>query len=284
VDDKYNYTFKDKNMNAKSFRTLYVAILALSMIAASGSGIAMAKSKDKLRTYTNSIGMKFVLIPAGRFRMGTDKTVKFADYEERPGHEVRIDKPFYISVYNVTQSQWERVMGNNPSEFKGKNHPVEMVSWDTTHEFIRRLNEKEGHSRYRIPTEAEWEYAARAGSTGYFFFGDSETLLWKYAWWDGNTNYETHPVGKKLPNDWGLYDIIGNVFEWTSDWYGESYYNESPAVDPSGPASGTHRVVRSCGYETIADDCRMASRGRAKSNVGYNNFGIRLVLTARENE
>ena len=167
--------------------------------------------------YTNSIGMEFMLIPAGTFMMGSEKG--YAD--EKPQHRVTISRPFYLGKYEVTQAQWEAVMGNNPSRFDGRNNPVEQVSWEDVRVFIARLNAHEGHTRYRLPTEAEWEYAARAGSTSAYSFGDDAARLGQYAWYGDNSGKTTHPVGQKLPNAWGLHDMHGNVWEWVQGWYGD---------------------------------------------------------------
>jgi formylglycine-generating enzyme required for sulfatase activity len=229
-------------------------------------------------TYTNSIGMKFVLIPAGSFMMGADKNFEDASDEELPRHQVRISKPFYLGVYEVTQKDWAAVMGNNPSKFKGEDNPVETVSWDDAQAFVARLNQKEGHSRYRLPSEAEWEYAARAGSTSAYYFGDNESQLGDYAWYEDNSGQEAHPVGQKRPNAWGLYDMIGNVWEWAQDRYG-SYYANSPSADPIGPFLGDSRINRGGGWNRGARLCRSASR------VGYDparrneDRGFRLAFS-----
>ena len=172
------------------------------------------------KTVRNSIGMEFVLIPAGTFQMGSNDSSD----DEKPVHTVRLSRSFYLGKYAVTQARWEAVMGHNPSRFKGdSNRPVEQVSWDDVQEFIRRLNTKESGARYRLPTEAEWEYAARAGSTTAYSFGDGVGQLGQYAWCDGNAGNTTHPVGQLQPNAWGLYDMYGNVGEWVQDRYGSVY-------------------------------------------------------------
>lgn len=196
------------------------------------------------KTLTNSIGMKFVLIPAGSFAMGRDPNSEDGFDDEIPRHNVTISKTFYIGKYEVTQAQWLVVMGTNPSYFKGETNPVEQVLWKDIQEFLRRLNKKEGISQYRLPTEAEWEYACRTGTTTTYSFGDDSGSLGKYAWYDGNSNQETHPVGQLQPNAWGLFDMHGNVSEWVQDWYGEKYYTNSPSTDPQGMSSGQSHVHR----------------------------------------
>jgi formylglycine-generating enzyme required for sulfatase activity len=266
---------------SRTLPTISIVLFALSTLVFS-SGLATA---DELpSTYPNSIGMKFLLIPAGTFMMGADKNFEDADNDELPRHQVTISKPFYLGVYEVTKQQWEDVMGNNPSEFKGEDNPVEMVSWEDAQDFIKRLNQKEGHSLYRLPTEAEWEYAARAGTTSTYYFGDDESQLGDYAWYDGNSGSTTHPVGQKRPNAWGLYDILGNVHEWAQDWYGETYYANSPSSDPTGPSSGDGRVDRGCGWDSSAWHCLSLSRDWDRPAGRIVSIGFRLALSSEGNK
>ncbi len=266
-----------------------------------GASPVFAESK----TFTNSIGMEFVLIPAGSFMMGTpapncpqdDPFTEKNEYqvcrdsvntEETPQHKVVISKSFYMGRYEVTQEEWYKIMGSNPSEFKSekvggnsRRHPVENVSWDDVQVFIRKLNQKEGSSNYRLPTEAEWEYAAQAGSTGKYCFGDSEGQLGQYAWYNLNSSDKTHPVGQKQPNAWGLYDMHGNVYEWVQDWYGETYYAASSSADPSGPSSGSNRVKRGGSWYTYINAwfCRSAYRDYCTPSGRNYSLGFRLVLS-----
>ena len=230
-------------------------------------------------THTNSIGMEFVFIPAGSFMMGTDPNFEEGYSHESPLHKVTISCSFYLGKYAVTQVQWVAVMGSNPSRFKGRNNPVEMVSWNDTQEFIKRLNAKEGHNRYRLPTEAEWEYAARAGTSSAYFFGDDKNALSEYAWYMGNSGDKARPVGQKQPNAWGLYDIYGNVWEWVLDWYEKSYYANSPETDPKGPPSGKNRVRRGGSWSRTDDTCRSAYRSYRTPAFRYDNMGFRLALS-----
>jgi formylglycine-generating enzyme required for sulfatase activity len=224
---------------------------------------------------TNSFGMQFALVPAGEFQMGSTG----GDDDERPVHTVRISKPFYLGIYEVTQGQWEAVMGNNPSQFKGDtNRPVETVSWEEVLKFIDKLNAGEGGTQYRLPTEAEWEYAARAGSTTAYSFGDDSGQLGKYAWFGDNAGNTTHPVGTLLPNAWGLYDMHGNVWEWVQDWYGR--YAAEPVTDPQGPASGLDRVLRGGGWTLDARYCRSADRAHYAPGRRFGSLGFRLLRTA----
>jgi len=208
----------------------------------------------------NSLGMEFNLIPAGEFRMGADD--KEANVDEQPVHRVRITRPFYLGKYPVTQVQWEAVMETNPSRFTGNlNRPVESVSWHDAQEFLRRLSEKEG-KLYRLPTEAEWEYAARAGTTTVYCFGDEVKRLREYAWYGENSGGKTHPVGQLEANAWGLHDVPGNVWEWVQDWYAENYYQQSAVIDPLGPEEGQSKVLRGGSWGDGAGVVRVATRTR----------------------
>ncbi|MDR1922574.1 MAG: formylglycine-generating enzyme family protein [Candidatus Adiutrix sp.] len=248
------------------------ALTVLIMFGGAATGLAEEKS--------NSLGMEFVLIPAGSFTMGADKNFEKANDWETPAHRVTISQPFYLGKYEATQSQWEAVTGYNPSWFKGQNNPVEQVSWEDVQVFIEKLNQKEGGNKYRLPTEAEWEYAARAGTTNIYSFGDDAEALGRYAWY-GEDAYSgsTHPVGQKEPNPWGLYDMHGNVWEWVQDWYGENYYAGSPATDPQGPPSGSSRVDRGGGFSNDAGSCRSAIRLGVTPVGRIRNLGFRLAFS-----
>ena len=224
-----------------------------------------------------SVSLDFVGIGPGVFQMGSDNGY----LNERPVHEVEISRGFWLGKYEVTQGEWESVMGSNPSYFTGNaRRPVDFVSWYDVHEFIGRLNDAAGDSLYRLPTEAEWEYACRAGTTTRWSLGDDdgndESLLDKYAWYDCNDGCDTKAVGGKLPNAWGLYDMHGNVWEWVQDWFGNSYYN-SPSLDPSGPDFGSNRVTRGGGFYYDAQSQRSANRGGAPPGAIGANLGVRLV-------
>jgi formylglycine-generating enzyme required for sulfatase activity len=156
---------------------------------------------------------------------------------------------------------------------------VEQVSWDDIQVFIQRLNQKEGHNRYCLPTEAEWEYAARAGTTSTYSFGDDADNLGQYAWYYDNSGIRMHPVGQKRPNAWGLYDMHGNVWEWVQDWYGGGYYSSSPSTDPKGPSSGSRRVIRGGCWGTFAEYCRSAFRFDRRPGVRRDGLGFRLALS-----
>lgn len=200
-------------------------------------------------------------------------------------HRVTLTKGFYMQTTEVTQGQWKAVMGNNPSRFKncGDDCPVELVSWDDVQEFINKLNLRFGHgTTYRLPTEAEWEYAARAGSKTAFASGGISKLYCGYnfnldvmGWYCGNANKKTHPVAQKQSNAWGLYDMHGNVSEWCQDRYGD--YPSGSATDPTGPSSGSLRVYRGCCWIEFARFCRSAFRGRLKPGRRDNSLGFRLL-------
>lgn len=229
--------------------------------------------------YTNSIGMEFVYVAPGSFQMGSNEGAS----DERPVHEVEITQGYYMGKYEVTQGQWQEVMGSNPSYFQASrvgsehlSHPVEQVSWNDIQTFVQRLNEREGGTKYRLPTEAEWEYAARGGqqSQGYTYAGSNDVN--EVAWYGGNSS-RTHPVGGKAPNELGIYDMSGNVWEWVNDWYSSSYYSQSPRQDPKGPNSGQYRVLRGGSWYTYGFSPRVANRSFYLPNGGDSNLGFRLL-------
>jgi formylglycine-generating enzyme required for sulfatase activity len=223
-------------------------------------------------------GNKFIFIQSGCFEMGNKKPPTERTVGEYPSHRVCIDKPFYLGETEVTQRQWEDVMGNNPSKSKVEDKPVDRVSWNDTQEFIQKLNAKEGGNNFRLPTEAEWEYAARAGSNDDYCYGDNESSLGKYAWF-GNLGYKgsPHEVAQKTPNKWGLHDMHGNVWEWVQDWYDGTYYSNSPANNPSGPETGKYRVYRGGSYIGKATNLRSAVRFSALPGTRTHDLGFRLV-------
>ncbi|MBF0308019.1 MAG: formylglycine-generating enzyme family protein [Magnetococcales bacterium] len=239
---------------------------------------ALASGDEELPSYTNTIGMTFIRLPAGFFTMGSDKNFDAeASRDEQPPHQVTITQPFFMGKYEVTQSQWVALMGTNPSSNKGRSQPVEQVNWMDVQEFIRRLNTKENTGSYRLPTEAEWEYAARAGTDTTRHWGDSSDGMEKYAWFKSNSGGESHAVGQLLPNAWGLYDMLGNVWEWVSDLYDARYYSNSPAADPKGPTFGSIRVRRGGGWFDNSTYLRSSSRFWFDPGVRYSYLGFRLV-------
>lgn len=228
------------------------------------------------KTFTNSIGMEFVLIPAGEFDMGSQKSEKDRRDAEGPVHKVKISKAFYLGKFEVTQKQWREIRGNNPSYFKGDNLPVERVSWNDIQDFIKKLNEKESTNKYRLPSEAEWEYAARAGTTTRYSFGDEESKLGDYAWYSANSVDKPHDVGQKKPNPWGLYDMHGNVFEWVQDKWNNNY-DGAPTDGSSWEENGSGRVNRGGGYDLFAGYCRSAVRGGGLPGLRHSVLGFRLL-------
>ena len=227
-------------------------------------------------------GMEFVGVPAGEFLMGSTGQLAFDD--EQPLTRVRISRGFYLGKYEVTQDEWQAVMGSNPSDNSGCGRcPVEEVSWEEVQDFIGRLNARSGGGRYRLPTEAEWEYGARAGTTTDTYAGDltqpegNDPVLNGIAWYNANSGSRTQPVGQKAPNGFGLHDMLGNVFEWVGDWYGE--YPGGAVTDPVGPQSGSRRVLRGGGWIIIAGICRSASRLRHSPGDRVSILGFRLLRT-----
>ena len=232
----------------------------------------------------NSIGMVLVPIPAGEFLMGSPATEPGRQDNELQ-HQVTLTKPFLVGVHEVTQGQWQAVMRTTPWKGKsftkeGDDYPATHVTWEEAVEFCRQLSEKEG-LEYRLPTESEWEYACRAGTTTAYSFGDDVSELRKYAWYKENTwnvgQEYAHTVGQKLPNPWGLYDVHGNVGEWCSDWYGD--YPSGSVADPNGPSSGSARVDRGASWNYDAGYCRSAFRHGFNPSFRVNHFGFRVALS-----
>ena len=223
--------------------------------------------------------MEFVWIGPGTFTMGSSEQEEGRDQDEMQ-HPVIISQGFFLGKYEVTQAQWESVMGNNPSYFPGENQPVEQVSWEDVQAFIQQLNE-EMDDVYRLPTEAEWEYACRAGTTTKWSFGNDEDSFGDYAWYEGNnSSIGTKEVGTKLPNPWGLYDMHGNVWEWCQDFYG-AYVNDWQ-TDPSGPVSGSDRVMRGGYFGGAVERLRSADRAGPEPSRRAYSIGLRLVKVEKE--
>lgn len=232
---------------------------------------------------TNSMGITFRLIPAGEFMMGSpsDETGR---HDDEVQHKVRITRAYYLAVTEVTQGQWKMVMGASPWSRRpfpkdGESLPATHVNWDDAMEFCKRLSEKEG-KRYRLPSEAEWEYACRSGSTSAYCFAANPDQLREHAWFIENADphfslRSVRPVGSLKPNSFGLYDMYGNTGEWCSDWYGE--YGDSAVTDPMGPLSGSQRVVRSSPILSEAARCRSAARNATSPNVNR-PIGVRLAM------
>ena len=225
--------------------------------------------------------MDFVWIEPGTFMMGSPESEPWRYDGEGPRHPVTISRGFYLGKYKLTQGQWESVIGTPPrsGENKGQeypNHPVVYISWEDVQAFIQKLNEVAEEETYRLPTEAEWEYACRAGTTTRFSFGKDESRLGDYAWYSGNSSpYGMKDVGTKLSNAWGLHDMHGNVYEWCQDWYGN--YSSGAQIDPTGPASGHYRVKRGGSFIYSARGARSAYRSSASPGFRSSFAGVRLL-------
>jgi len=237
--------------------------------------VTLSTCTTKPKTFTQDLGngvkLEMVEVPGGTFQMGSAN----GRADEKPVHQVMVSA-FVMGKYEVTQAQWQAVMGNNPSELKGDDLPVESVSWEEAQEFCRKLSSQTGN-HYRLPTEAEWEYACRAGTTGDYADLDAT------AWYGG----KMHPVGQigqKQPNAWGLYDMRGNAWEWCQDWYDSNYYSQSPATNPQGPSSGSSRVYRGACWFIYASGCRTAFRANNSPGFRDGALGFRLVRTTTPKE
>jgi formylglycine-generating enzyme required for sulfatase activity len=257
-------------------KSIIVIFLVLFAIAVTGCTDDGAKSGSD--SSGNSIDMEFVEIGPGNFKMGTSKY-----FNAQPIHEVRLENAFYMSKYEVTQKQWEQVMGSNPSASKGENQPVESVSWNDVQEFIAKLNEDE-NANYRLPTETEWEYAARAGTSTSYSFGeideDAEIFLGDYAWYQENSYSKPHNVGEKAPNAFGLYDMHGNVMEYVQDSWVDGYqgaYEDGRAIEKG---EGTLRVIRGGSWSNLPKSLESASRNKQDPRDGDATIGFRLAMDA----
>ena len=258
-------------------------------------GCQKKAQQERPKTITTKTGIEMVVIPAGDFIMGDDG----GDDDEKPAHPVRVSA-LCMDKHEVTQKSYESLMGMNPSKFKAPDKPVERVSWAAAAKYcnVRSLREDLrpcydpetlacdfGADGYRLPTEAEWEYACRAGTKDAYSFGRDPALLREHAWFKGNSNQATHPVGQNKPNPWGLCDMHGNVAEWCSDLYDEGCYRKREGNDPRGPASGDKRVLRGGSWRSTEERCRSAARagetpGFADVCFGYEAYGFRCVRKA----
>lgn len=262
------------------FMILNLFIMSSSHLYLDDSGRSYAReheTEQKGEIFPSITEMRFTFIQPGKFMMGSPSSEEERFDNEGPQHQVNITKGFYMGVTEVTQGQWRAIMEDNPSHFKdcGDDCPVEQVSWDDVQEFIRRLNQKEGRERYRLPTEAEWEYAARAGSTTRYSYGNAEIMLEEYGWYKGNSEYKTHVVAQKLPNAWGLYDMHGNVWEWVQDIYNPLAYEQHSPDDPIYTGSGSGPVFRGGSWISPGSYCRSAHRSYFSQGNPY--LGFRLV-------
>ena len=227
---------------------------------------------SKISLSVGSVSFNMIKVEGGTFKMGSTN----GEGRERPVHDVTVSS-YYIGQTQVTQALWTEVMGENPSDFVGDNKPVNRVNWFDCELFLKKLSEIT-KQQFRLPTEAEWEYAAKGGnkSKGYEYAGGNQ--IENVAWFDENSNGEVHQVTKKKPNELGIYDMSGNVWEWCQDWGERGYYKKSPNRDPQGPSSGTSRVVRGGGRNSIAGNCRIAYRNFNSPDNRRSSIGLRLVL------
>ncbi len=268
-----------------------VAILFVAMPLLHGCKRTEPKAESETSSQGGSAGaIEMVQLPGGRFTMGTQE-----EPDANP-HEVVVS-PFYMDKYLVTQEQYQRICGENPSRWKHNENPVEQICWSAAAKFCNQRSRLEGletcydpetwqcnfeANGYRLPTEAEWEYACRAGTQTDYFFGNDASNLPLYAWYKKNSGRHPHPVGKKRPNPWGLYDMCGNVWQWCNDFYKVDYYQESPRENPRGPQKGQNKVVRGGAWKFSAKSCRSGYRyyenpGRADICFGYDIYGFRCV-------
>ena len=275
IFEYYIESYKSKNINQKA-----------PLQEENQSQVIEDKKKTKStvisKNFTNSIKMEFSLIPPGEFVMGALPTDKDANDDESPIHKVRITKSFYISKFLTTQGNWKSIMNNNPSFFKklGDDNPIERVSWYLIQDFIKRLNEKEKlkpKEGYRLPTEAEWEYVCKAGSSTKYYHSNKSDLLEEYAWFSYTSNRSTQVVGTKKPNAFGIYDMLGNVREWCHDWYDPKYYQKSPVNDPQGPAKGEFKTMRGGSWYCVPRLTRTTQRYHHIPSSKSFLIGFRLV-------
>ena len=252
-------------------------VVALYNYIASGGSSGGGNASVQAFT-VNGVSFNMIPVEGGTFTMGATPEQQDPEDDEKPTHQVTLSS-YYIVETEVTQALWTAVMGNNPSHLKGDNNPVEEVSWDDCQEFILKLNSLTG-KKFRLPTEAEWEYAARGGnkSKGYQYSGSN--TIDDVAWYYNNSGSKTHPVKTKQPNELGIYDMSGNVWEWCQEWYSSTYYSVSDTTNPQGPSSGSFRVFRGGSWYFNARYCRSA--GRSNNAPAYRNYGLGLRLVLSE--
>lgn len=276
LDVDFLRDLKMQELDVKGFGRTFLKVMISFVALACVCLVVGCKAKKQEwkagEVIVNSLGMKLVYIPAGEFAMGSSVDEKGRQGDELQ-HIVRLTLPFWIGATEVTQGQWKAVMGINRSHFEGDGLPVEKVSWQDATAFCKKLSEKEGR-RYRLPSEAEWEYACRAGATDAFSgTGNIDDM----GWYESNSEGRTHPVGTKKPNAWGLYDMHGNVSEWCGDIYAADYPREL-VVDPAGAAEGTYRVIRGGSWNYFSGGCRCAARSSAPSSYQFRHTGFRVVM------
>jgi len=299
--DRYGWTplmIAEGVQRVNTIRASAPTAAAIRAAMAGANSTVTDRAGDRTKQEFARLKFDFLKIKPGEYLMGCSQGDSDCLRDEKPAHRVQITKGFEIGKYEVTQAQWESVMGNNPSHFKGADRPVESVSWNDVQEFLQKLNARHDGYRYRLPSEAEWEYATRAGTVGRYYGPSLDAIAWygnnsgdavidaKTIWETDRANYvkrigenrdQTHAVGQKQPNAWGLYDMEGNVMEWVQDWYDDSYYKSSPPVDPPGPASGQFRVVRGGSWSYDAVFARVSHRALVEPSSSNLLIGFRCV-------
>ncbi|MDD2714499.1 MAG: formylglycine-generating enzyme family protein [Candidatus Wallbacteria bacterium] len=248
-----------------------VCLIFIFLASATCFSASAVDATEKTIDIGHSVTMELVLISAGEFTMGR---VESDSADACPAHLVRITRDFYLGRYEVTQRQWEEVTGFNPSCFSGPNRPVEQVSWNDCQDFVGRLNLR-GIGKFRLPSEAEWEYACRAGTITHFYWGDS--IETDYLWYGDNSGNMTHDVGLKKPNPWGLFDMLGNVREWCNDSYYDKYYGSSPVNDPQC-TNGNLKVLRGGCFWNYSYFCHLEARDKSPKEQWYLLNGLRVVM------
>jgi len=287
---------------AKRAAAVVIALLALMTVGCTRNDTpqgAAAASSAAPKTIVTKTNAEMVLIPAGEFLMGDDR----GEDDEKPAHRVHLGD-FYMDICEVTQQSYQGLMGKNPAKFQAPDRPVERVSWLSAIQYCNMCSMREGlkpcyntetfqcdfdADGYRLPTEAEWEYACRAGTATRWSFGDDPAQLGKHAWLKDNAQKTTHPVKQKSPNPWGLYDMHGNVAEWCNDFSSDTYLGDAPSKDPRGPQQGEERVLRGGSWSSTDDACRSAARaaqppGFADVCFGYEAYGFRCVRRVNRDE
>ena len=278
-------------MGEKMRKLILMFVLALM----ANNSVSQVVEAGDLEYGLNAQATTLIYVEGGSFMMGSDDCDIY--YFQQPIHEVSVSS-FYISKYQITQNEWQEVMGSNPSWFRGDKLPVEQISWYDAIEYCNKRSIKEGlkpcysgsgkniscdwtANGYRLPTEAEWEYAARGGkkSKGYKYSGSND--INEVAWYGSNSSDKTHPVGEKQANELGIYDMSGNVWEWCWDWYSIDYYSKSPRSNPRGPSSGEFRVLRGGSWYYNGNDCRVANRRLNNPDDGDYSYGLRILRAIR---
>ena len=263
----------NKQVQAGSHRIVWDVLAEREKLA--GANICFKVEVNSGRFMVNGVSFEMVRVEGGTFRMGATSEQEGEAYsDEKPVHGVTLSS-YYIGKTEVTQALWQAVMGSNPSRFEGSDLPVECVSWNDCQEFIQKLNRLTGRN-FRLPTEAEWEFACRGGnnSRGYKYSGSNN--LGSVAWYEDNSGGQTHPVGTKAPNELGIFDMSGNVWEWCNDWYGN--YTSNSQTNPTGSQSGSRRVDRGGSWYYLAGRCRSSVRRYNRPTYRFRNLGLRLAL------